>query len=158
MRVNATRGAPDHQTEWLVGDAATLREVTRVVSTAAGKLAQCMTSKFNIISAANEIPSDGTDWLLAIPPTSTWSRLRHARSGGPPPLRDIDWPWGFPWAAGRDRTKLDNANHHINFLLEVFKRARALSPHALLTLLHPEDPGCSTTGRPASLWQLPENS
>ena len=127
-----------------------------MVSTVAGKIAECMTLKFNIISAANEIPSDGTDWLLAIPPTSTWSRLRHARNGGPPPLRDIDWPWGFPWAVGRDRTKLDNENHHINLLLEVFKRARALSPHALLTLLHPEDLGNSTTGRPASLWQLPE--
>ena len=39
------------------------------------------------------------DVLIITPPCNTHSRARHSwrRSPGPRPLRNVHWPYGFPW-------------------------------------------------------------
>ena len=51
--------------------------------------------------------------LLITPPYDTFSRARH-RKPGPPPLRNQQWPRGFPWLKDTAMHKVQVANHFVD--------------------------------------------
>ena len=96
--------------------------------------------------------SQGNAVLLMSPPCDTWSRVRHARPG-PPPLRSLAHPWGFPWLANKHREAVESANTLIKFCCELAVFAH--SHQVPFIMEHPEDLGLAQDGvRPASIWQL----
>ena len=96
--------------------------------------------------------SQGNAVLLMSPPCDTWSRVRHARPG-PPPLRSLAHPWGFPWLADKHREAVESANTLIKFCCELAVFAH--SHQVPFIMEHPEDLGLAQDGvRPASIWQL----
>ena len=44
--------------------------------------------------------------FVTTPPCHTFSRARH-RKPGPPPLRSVDWPKGFPWLSEKHYQKVE---------------------------------------------------
>ncbi|CAE7280515.1 unnamed protein product [Symbiodinium sp. CCMP2592] len=105
----------------------------------------------------SEIKSGSWDVVLLTPPASTFSRARnrHAGRNGPRPVRDITYPWGFPWLRNADRELVSVANFHVKQCLQAATFQAQAGGSWLL--IHPEDLGVSSSGsHPASLWQLPE--
>ena len=93
--------------------------------------------------------SQGNAVLLMSPPCDTWSRVRHARPG-PPPLRSLAHPWGFPWLANTHRDAVESANALIKFCCELAVFAH--SHQVPFIMEHPEDLGLAQDGvRPASI-------
>ena len=104
-----------------------------------------------------ELASGRWDVLLMSPPSSTFSRAHYRHNGrnGPRPLRDVNYPWGFPWLRNADKDRVSEEN----FLLKQCLRAAAAQNQAGLfwLFIHPEDLGLAASGlRPASVWQLSE--
>ena len=64
------------------------------------------------------------DVLVITPPCSTWSRVRVANLKGPPPLRDYNYPWGYPWLAERWQTDLKLGNLLVLFTIEALRSSR----------------------------------
>ena len=59
------------------------------------------------------------DWeiVMAAPPCSAYSRATFTKDGGPKPVRDRQWPEGFPWLDTRSRIHVQEATGLINFAL-----------------------------------------
>ena len=92
--------------------------------------------------------------FLTTPPCHTFSRARH-RKPGPPPLRSVEWPRGFPWLKATHATEVSVSNYFIDQSI----RASLLAHQAGNSFLweHPEDLGVAADQmRPASIWQWPE--
>ena len=85
---------------------------------------------------------------------ATWSRLRF-HPGGPPPLRNLAHPWGFPWLSKPLAQKAQDGNELVKFSIKLCKE---LHTHLAVYLLeHPEDLGKTARGDfPASIWQVPD--
>ncbi len=94
--------------------------------------------------------------MLSVPSTSTWSRSRHRSSSGPPPLRNAAWPWGFPWLEGKPRQAVDASNDELRTILGQMATLARSNTASHIVLVHPEDFGGCGSGRPASIWRLPE--
>jgi hypothetical protein len=99
---------------------------------------------------------DKVDALVMVPSSTTWSRSRHRRSTGPPPLRDADWPWGLPWLRGVERDMVDAANAELRQMFAVMNKAISEYPSTHIWFCFPEDLGIADRGMPASIWRLPE--
>ena len=90
------------------------------------------------------------DLLLLSPPCHTWSRAPWSNDSGPKPLRSSDWPTGFPWLKGADKTKVDEGTEFITRSLEIIQVAHECQVPWLIE--HPEDLGPTARGTPASIW------
>ena len=88
--------------------------------------------------------------LLLSPPCHTWSRAPWSNDSGPRPLRSSDWPTGFPWLKGADKTKVDEGTEFITRSLEIIQVAHQQQVPWLIE--HPEDLGPTARGTPASIW------
>ncbi len=101
------------------------------------------------------------DAVICTPPCSTWSRVRAANFRGPPPLRDFNYPWGYPWVKKKFALELELGNVLVRFTIRVVEAATARST-TLVLAEHPEDLGTVVREedravlRPASIWQLEE--
>ena len=101
------------------------------------------------------------DAVICTPPCSTWSRVRAANFRGPPPLRDFNYPWGYPWVKRKFQQELELGNVLVRFTIRVVETATARSTTFVLAE-HPEDLGTvvreedGAVIRPASIWQLEE--
>ena len=104
------------------------------------------------------LPVESADQVIAVLGKATWERARLMNKEGPPPLRDISWPWGFPWLSQGNRKAVEAANDELRHAIFTMETARARSPSVHLSLFAPEDLGITDQGRPASLWQLVELS
>lgn len=94
--------------------------------------------------------------VIATPPCSTYSRARHfyKQSPGPRPIRSRQHPRGFPWLRDRDRQKAEQGTLLAERTWELFDLANDLGAFFLGEF--PEDLGATSTGVPASFWQMPQ--
>ena len=96
------------------------------------------------------------DWILIVsPPCNTFSRARFQflRSPGPRPLRNLQWPRGFPWLAVDKRRVVEEANHFIDQCVVACIVCFQHRGHYLWE--HPEDLGDVLGRHPGSIWQWP---
>lgn len=92
--------------------------------------------------------------VIATPPCSTYSRARHfyKTSPGPRPIRSRQHPTGFPWLSAKDRRKAEEGTELANKSWELLDVALAVGSRILSEF--PEDLGVTSTGVPASFWQM----
>ena len=103
----------------------------------------------------DEIHAGQFDVAVLTPPCNTFSRARcnFQNSHGPVPVRNVHYPWGFPWLTGSNfqlvtdhNFLLSNCFHTIDICLEV---------GCDFLFEHPEDLGVTSSGEhPASVWQM----
>lgn len=99
--------------------------------------------------------------VFVSPPCNTWSRAPHSNEWGPRPIRNRQWPCGFPWLSNRHRELADLGNALVQLCFKIFELVANDSSlaHVLLVFEHPEDLGMGYNQRhqpvyPASVWQL----
>ena len=88
------------------------------------------------------------------PPCSTFSRATFANRAGPPPLRNSDWPEGFPWLSGALKVKAETGTALVRRALSMAVLASAENIPWLIE--HPEFLGATAAGTPASIWTWEE--
>ena len=94
-------------------------------------------------------------WNVVVmsPPCNTFSRVRFnwKTSPGPRPLRNFNWPRGFPWLTG---SNLQLAQDH-NYLVDqtIATAHKCFQCNADFLIEHPEDLGACHGEWPASIWQ-----
>ena len=101
-------------------------------------------------------------WHVAIctPPCSTFSRVRGANKNGPPPARDAQHFWGYPWLSSRRSQEVQIGNELVRFTCRMLHAIVDCSSPMLALVEHPEDLGMvvrsedSLHYQPASIWQL----
>ena len=74
-------------------------------------------------------------------------------------MRDLHWPWGFPWAEGEDLARAAAGNRRLLAvvqLLEAGAYACQRGASVRMVFMHPEDLGEALLGDPASPWALPQ--
>ena len=105
----------------------------------------------------HEIENNSWDVVILTPPCNTFSRARCRALGapGPPPLRNVMHPWGFPWLTGNNWELIQDHNFLVT---QCFKTIHKCIANAVDFLFeHPEDLGVTNLGEhPASVWQLAE--
>ena len=99
------------------------------------------------------------DLVLAAPPCNSFSRATFSSKPGPPPVRDLQWPNGFPWLSGAALARATEGNVLAEFALDclravIIARARHPDRHVHGWLECPEDLGSTKKGYPASLRQM----
>ena len=102
------------------------------------------------------------DAVICTPPCSTWSRVRAANLRGPPPLRDRNYPWGYPWIKQKFQREVLLGNTLVEFTIRVVEAVLQCSVvfWPFLLVEHPEDLGAvireedGAKLHPASIWQL----
>ena len=85
------------------------------------------------------------------PSCETWSAARHM-TGGPPPIRSFDAPWGCPGLSGRQWKQLVTGTKLIQFLVELLVIAAQIGLCGFFE--HPQFPVWLMRQRPASVWTL----
>ena len=94
-------------------------------------------------------------WNVVVmsPPCNTFSRVRFnwKTSPGPRPLRNFNWPRGFPWLTG---SNLQLAQDH-NYLVDqtIATAHKCFQCNADFLIEHPEDLGACHGEWPAGIWQ-----
>ena len=104
-----------------------------------------------------ELDSNVWDLLVVTPPCNTHSRATFSwkSSPGPRPVRNVSFPWGFPWLTGPSLRKCEAANDMVLKSFEAISRAFSSGTKHLIE--HPEDLGRTSTKEvPASIWQYQE--
>ncbi len=102
------------------------------------------------------IKDDPPFCIIVTPPCSTYSRARHfyKLSPGPRPIRSRQFPEGFPWLSESNRHKAEEGTALGKKMWELFDIAGDIGSHFLGEF--PEDLGLTSTGVPASIWQMEE--
>ena len=129
-------------------------EVFQELTTVAAAYCQNLLVRTHRLTVREDVPSAVPNLVIAVPSLTTWSRLRHNSRVGQQPVRSMAWPWGLPTLGTVDREKVEEANRCLRHCLSVLGRARERTFATDFLLFHPEDFGRSTTGTPASIWQL----
>ncbi len=105
-----------------------------------------------------DIGEGAYDVVICTSPCESWTRALFANRQGPRPCRSKDWPWGFPWAAPKNRARAELGNIFIMFTIRIFntiKDLRRRTGHITRAFYeHPEDLGRAELGIPASTFQL----
>lgn len=94
--------------------------------------------------------------LIVSPPCNTFSRARFQwqRHPGPRPLRNVNWPKGFPWLSAKNKSIVEEANSFILRCVEACIQCHSFGGKFLWE--HPEDLGSVNGEFPASIWQWSE--
>ena len=101
------------------------------------------------------------DLVIVTPPCNTFSRAVFQKDSGPKPIRDREWPKGFPWLEAEARIRADEGNQLLDFSIRMLQAATAAKRSSAWRctrswLEFPEDLGRAPLGVPASLWQRTE--
>eukprot|EP00435_Cladocopium_sp_Y103_P059542 s1184_g21.t1 len=103
------------------------------------------------------------DAIFMSPPCNTWSRAPHSNPWGPCPVRNRQWPRGFPWAEGKFKDYAHLGNVLVDVCFTICKVICDDPRCAAVKIIweHPEDLGAAVDSKgrtvfPASIWQLPE--
>eukprot|EP00435_Cladocopium_sp_Y103_P029251 s3649_g7.t1 len=96
---------------------------------------------------------EGGWYLIVSPPCNTFSRARfhYIDSPGPRPLRNINWPRGFPWLSERHKMIVNEANLFVDRCVDACLVCHNAGGKFILE--HPEDLGTVQDERPGSIWQ-----
>ncbi len=94
--------------------------------------------------------------LIVSPPCNTFSRARFQwlRHPGPRPLRNVNWPKGFPWLSSKNKAVVEEANSFIFRCISACLLCYQCGGKYFWE--HPEDLGEVHSEHPASIWQWPE--
>ena len=97
--------------------------------------------------------AEGGWTLIVSPPCNTFSRARfHFQDWpGPRPLRNINWPRGFPWLSQHHCAVVEEANLFIDRCIKACLACHASGGKFIIE--HPEDLGLVKDERPGSIWQ-----
>ena len=109
------------------------------------------------LSYLQEIRNGEWHIVVVTPPCSTFSRAVFANTNGPRPVRNRDYPMGFPWLSGWLKSKCEVGNVLGLFAasaLAAVTDAKRAGFFARGLMEFPEDLGSAHLGTPASLWQL----
>ena len=92
--------------------------------------------------------------VIATPPCSTYSRARqfYKVSPGPRPIRSRQFPNGFPWLSQANKQKADEGTTLAERAWDLYFLAHEIGATFLGEF--PEDLGLTSTGVPASFWQM----
>ena len=92
--------------------------------------------------------------IVATPPCSTYSRARqfYKVSPGPRPIRSRQYPRGFPWLSQANKQKAEEGTLLAERAWELYFLAHEIGSTYLGEF--PEDLGATSTGVPASFWQM----
>ena len=104
---------------------------------------------------SQQLQSGLVDLLLVAPPCNTHSRARcqYRQHGGPRPLRDFQFPHGFPWLSDSNKEKVKLADSLVEKSLQGCATVYEHGGHFFLE--HPEQLGLTSGQIPASIWDLP---
>ena len=92
--------------------------------------------------------------FVTTPPCHTFSRARH-RKPGPPPLRSVDWPKGFPWLSEKHFQEVESFNYFSAQSVQASYLGHSVGNPYLWE--HPEDLGKAADDLiPATIWQWTE--
>ena len=105
-------------------------------------------------SAIAKVVQKEVQAVIATAPCGGFSRAHYANTDGPPPLRSLLYPWGFPWLTGGPLRKTKLENTLVEFTIKTLQAAASVATLGLAE--HPEDLGRTKKGDPASIWQLEE--
>ena len=103
-----------------------------------------------------QLQSGLVDLFLVAPPCNTHSRARcqYRVRGGPRPLRDFNFPYGFPWLSNENKEKVLQADDLVE---KAFSGCFLVDEHGgFFFLEHPEQLGLTAGQVPASIWDRPE--
>ena len=105
---------------------------------------------------SQQLQSGLVDLFLVAPPCNTHSRARcqYRQHGGPRPLRNYNFPHGFPWLSQANMEKVRLADELVQKSLHGCAVVLAHGGHFFLE--HPEQLGVTAGQIPASIWDLPE--
>eukprot|EP00973_Karenia_brevis_P090588 12403332-Karenia_brevis.AAC.1 len=93
--------------------------------------------------------------VIVTPPCNTHSRALWANANGPRPVRNKQYPKGFPWLEKTDKQRCQLGNLLVDRSLDFLDWATSINDKMIWFLEHPEDLGRTRSGDdPASLWQL----
>ena len=93
------------------------------------------------------------DVVVMSPPCNTFSRVRFnwKTSPGPRPLRNFNWPRGFPWLTGSNLQLEQDHNYLVDQTIATAHKCFQCNADFLIE--HPEDLGACHGEWPASIWQ-----
>ena len=105
---------------------------------------------------SQQLQSGMVDLFLVAPPCNTHSRVRcqYRQYGGPRPLRDFNFPHGYPWLSNDNKQKVQLADDLVQKSFHGCALTRDHGGHFFLE--HPEQLGFTAGQIPASSWDLPE--
>jgi len=92
-------------------------------------------------------------FVLALPPTGSFSRLRNLNGRGPKPVRSQEFPRGLPWLAEGAGEKCARENAVIALCCQACEAAAGRAG-SCFALVHPEYLGAAEHGSPPSFWDL----
>ncbi|CAE7733651.1 HET-E1 [Symbiodinium sp. CCMP2592] len=102
----------------------------------------------------NQVRRHEFNLLFMSPPYSTFNRATFVNRTGPPPLRNSDWPEGFPWLSGVWKSKAEAGTSLVRRVLSL--ATLATKEHVPWLIEHPEFLGATAAGTPASIWTWEE--
>ena len=123
---------------------------------------QDLSDPVKVGSLVERVRAGEFDAVFMSPPCNTWSRAVHSNKWGPRPLRNKQWPLGFPWLTGKFKDQAKLGNLLVEVCIRICQEISELKHLFVLVVWeHPEDLGAGfdDAGRPifpASVWQLPE--
>lgn len=122
---------------------------------------QDLSDPVKVGSLVERVRAGEFDAVFMSPPCNTWSRAVHSNKWGPRPLRNKQWPLGFPWLTGKFKDQAKLGNLLVEVCIRICQEISELKFFVLVVWEHPEDLGAGfdDAGRPifpASVWQLPE--
>jgi len=103
----------------------------------------------------DELRQGKYDVVVVTPPCNSFSRAMcntHA-TPGPVPVRNVYYPWGFPWLTGNNKQLVTDHNFLLTQCFTTMDVCMEMGCDFLFE--DPEDLGVTSTGEhPASVWQL----
>ncbi|CAE7242293.1 unnamed protein product [Symbiodinium sp. CCMP2592] len=102
----------------------------------------------------NQVRRHEFNLLFMSPPYSTFNRATFVNRTGPPPLRNSDWPEGFPWLSGVWKSRAEAGTSLVRRVLSL--ATLATNEHVPWLIEHPEFLGATAAGTPASIWTWEE--
>ncbi|CAE7275366.1 unnamed protein product [Symbiodinium sp. CCMP2592] len=102
----------------------------------------------------NQVRRHEFNLIFMSPPYSTFTRATFVNRTGPPPLRNSDWPEGFPWLSGVWKSKAEAGTTLVRRVLSL--ATLATNEHVPWLVEHPEFLGATAAGTPASIWTWEE--
>ena len=97
---------------------------------------------------------------IVTPPCNSFSRLQWSSFNGPAPVRDKNWPRGFPWLDPQGKKRAEIGNDLVDFTFALAHDVAHYGAHGKQQILflgeHPEDLGTCPRGTPGSMFDWDE--
>ena len=110
-----------------------------------------------VLDLLDHVRSGYFDMVHIVPSAATWSRSRHSRHSGQPPLRSRSSPLGLSSLSPAETVKINMANRALEVAAWVVEQSlQCPSKFIGLYIIFPEDLGGHCVHGPSSIWVLRE--